>query len=94
MTDPSACPTYSPNIFDRLRTYEDEAPRENAYDHPEYTLAAVENHRIAGSIKDIERNYWKEPWTHHMAVIEGYLNKASSTSFSPVTASHSRLPFE
>jgi hypothetical protein len=63
------------DVFDHLRTYEDEAPRENEYDRPEYTFAAVENHRIASSIKDIERQYWKEPWTHHMAVLEGYRGK-------------------
>ena len=63
------------DIFDHLRTYEDESPRDNAYDRPEYTFAAVENHQIAGPTKDLERHYWKEPWTHHMAVIAGYKGK-------------------
>jgi hypothetical protein len=63
------------DIFDHLRAYEDETPRENSYDRPEYTFAAVENHRIASSARDIDRNYWKEPWTHHMAVLEGYRGK-------------------
>jgi hypothetical protein len=63
------------DIFEHLRTYEDESPRDNAYDRPEYTFAAVENHRIAGPTKDLERHYWKEPWTHHMAVIVGYKGK-------------------
>ncbi len=63
------------DIFDHLRTYQDEMPRENFYDRPEYTFAAVENHRIATPTRDEDRNYWKEPWTHHMAVISGYQGK-------------------
>ncbi len=63
------------DIFEHLRTYEDEMPRENAYDRPEYTFAAVENHRIASPTRDLDRPYWKEPWTHHMAVIAGYRGK-------------------
>ncbi len=63
------------DIFNHLRTYEDEMPRENFYDRPEYTFAAVENHRIPSPIRDQDRNYWKEPWTHHMAVILGYRGK-------------------
>jgi hypothetical protein len=63
------------DIFDHLRTYEDESPRDNAYDRPEYTFAAVENHEIAAPSRDLERTYWKEPWTHHMAVIAAYGGK-------------------
>jgi hypothetical protein len=63
------------DIFKHLRTYEDEFPRENEYHRPEYTFAAVENHGIAAYTKDLERHYWKEPWTHHMAVIQGFQGK-------------------
>jgi len=63
------------DIFEHLRTYEDESPRDNEYDRPEYTFAAVENHEIAAFTKSLERTYWKEPWTHHMAVIQGYQEK-------------------
>jgi len=63
------------DIFEHLRTYEDERPRDNEYDRPEYTFAAVENHGIAAYAKAMERTYWKEPWTHHMAVIQGYQGK-------------------
>ncbi len=63
------------DVFDHLRTYEDESPRDNEYDRPEYTFAAVENHLIAARSKDLERHYWKEPWTHHLAVIQGYKGK-------------------
>jgi uncharacterized protein DUF5060/collagenase-like protein with putative collagen-binding domain len=63
------------DIFEHLRTYEDECPRDNEYDRAEYTFAAVENHEIAAYTKSLERTYWKEPWTHHMAVIQGYQGK-------------------
>ncbi|MBN1853795.1 MAG: DUF5060 domain-containing protein, partial [Pirellulales bacterium] len=63
------------DIFDHLRTYEDERPRENEYDRPEYTFAAVENHGIASPAKEEDRPYRKEPWTHHMAVILGFRGK-------------------
>ncbi|MBN1763779.1 MAG: DUF5060 domain-containing protein [Sedimentisphaerales bacterium] len=63
------------DVFEHLRTYEDEFPRENEYHRPEYTFAAIENHGIAAPTKDLERHYWKEPWTHHMAVIEGFRGK-------------------
>ncbi|MBN2180663.1 MAG: DUF5060 domain-containing protein [Sedimentisphaerales bacterium] len=63
------------DVFEHLRTYEDEMPRDNEYDRPEYTFAAVENHLIAAGSKNLERHYWKEPWTHHMAVIQSYKGK-------------------
>jgi hypothetical protein len=63
------------DIFEHLRTYEDETPRDNQYSRPEYTFAAVENHLIAANSKNLERQYWKEPWTHHMAVIQAYKGK-------------------
>ncbi|MFB6319486.1 DUF5060 domain-containing protein [Saccharicrinis sp. FJH54] len=63
------------DVFHHMITYEDEFPRENHYDLPEYTFAAVENHEIAAPEKDMERNLWKEPWTHHMACLLGYKGK-------------------
>lgn len=63
------------DVFNHLRTYEDETPRDNQYDRPEYSFAAVENHLIAANSKNLERQYWKEPWTHHMAVIQAYKGK-------------------
>jgi hypothetical protein len=63
------------DVFDHLRTYEDEFPRENYYHLPEYNFAAVENHRIAGPTRDIERHLLREAWTHHMACLVGYVGK-------------------
>jgi hypothetical protein len=63
------------DVFNHLRTYEDETPRDNQYERPEYSFAAVENHLIAANSKNLERQYWKEPWTHHMAVIQAYKGK-------------------
>ncbi len=63
------------DVFEHLRTYEDETPRDNQYSRAEYTFAAVENHLIAANSRDLERQYWKEPWTHHMAVIQAYKGK-------------------
>jgi hypothetical protein len=63
------------DVFEHLRTYEDEMPRENHYDLPEYTFAAVENHGIAAADKNLERHLYREPWTHHMACLEGYRDK-------------------
>jgi Putative collagen-binding domain of a collagenase len=63
------------DVFNHLRTYEDEYPRENYYDLPEYTFAAVENHGIAAPTKDLERNLWRDAWTHHMACLLAYRGK-------------------
>ncbi|WP_347838424.1 DUF5060 domain-containing protein [uncultured Draconibacterium sp.] len=63
------------DIFEHLRTYEDEFPRENEYGRNEYSFAAVENHEIASPNRDLDRKYWKEPWTHHMACLLGYAGK-------------------
>lgn len=63
------------DVFDHLRTYEDEFPRENYYHLPEYSFAAVENHRIAAPDKQMERHLWRDPWTHHMASLLGYAGK-------------------
>lgn len=64
------------DVFDHLRTYEDEMPREHHYDKDVYTFAAVENHKIVAPDKDLERyNYWRTPWTHYMASLLGYVGK-------------------
>jgi hypothetical protein len=63
------------DIFEHLCTYEDEFPRDNFYNLPEYTFAAVENHEIAAPDKNEERHLWKDPWTHHMACLLGYVGK-------------------
>lgn len=63
------------DVFDHLRTYEDEFPRENYYHLPVYTFAAVENHKIAAPDKDMERPLWRDAWTHHMACLLGYEEK-------------------
>lgn len=63
------------DVFNHLRTYEDEQPRENEYSRPEYTFAAVENHRIFTEDRDMERHLLKEPWTHHMACLLSYKGK-------------------
>lgn len=57
------------DVFEHLRTYEDEFPRENHYHLPAYTFAAVENHGIAAPDKDQERHLWRSAWTHHMACL-------------------------
>lgn len=59
------------DVFDHLRTYEDEFPRENYYELPAYNFAAVENHGIAAPDKDQERHLWRSAWTHHMACLLG-----------------------
>jgi len=64
------------DIFDHLRTYEDETPRENHFDEEAYTFAAVENHEIVAPQKSMERyNYWRTAWTHYMASLLGYRGK-------------------
>lgn len=63
------------DIFEHLRTYEDEFPREHEYDRDVYTFAAVENHQIAAPHKDLERHLWRDAWTHHMACLLGYAGK-------------------
>ena len=63
------------DIFNHLRTYEDEFPREHHYTLPEYTFAAIENHQIAAPQKSLERHLWRDAWTHHMACLLGYAGK-------------------
>lgn len=60
------------DVFQHLRTYEDEHPRQNEYKRPEYTFAAIENHLIAGRERAVDMLHWKTPWTHHAACIEAY----------------------
>ena len=61
------------DTFNHLRTYQDEHPRDNEYQRPEYTFAAIENHFIAAPEKEIDRNYRKTAWTHHQACLLGYV---------------------
>ena len=61
------------DVFEHLRTYEDEMPADHEYGRPEYTFAAIENHGMASSDRDDDRAYWKEAWTHHEACLVGYV---------------------
>lgn len=61
------------DVFNHVRTYQDEHPRDNEYQRPEYTFAAIENHFIAAPEKAIDRNYRKTPWTHHQACLLAYV---------------------
>jgi hypothetical protein len=61
------------DVFDHLRTYQDEHPRDNEYQRPEYTFAAIENHFIAAPQKPLDAIYRKTPWTHHQACLVGYV---------------------
>lgn len=61
------------DVFNHLRTYEDEHPVANEFHRPEYTFAAIENHSIYSTNRDEDRPYWKEAWTHHEACLAGYV---------------------
>lgn len=61
------------DVFKHLRTYQDEHPRSNEYQRPEYTFAAIENHLMAAADRNADRPYWKEAWTHHEACLAGYV---------------------
>ncbi|MCA9239080.1 MAG: DUF5060 domain-containing protein [Planctomycetales bacterium] len=61
------------DVFNHLRAYEDEHPRDNEYQRPEYTFAAIENHQIAAPEKPLDRLYHKTPWTHHQACLLSYV---------------------
>lgn len=61
------------DIFEHLRTYQDENPRNNEYGRPEYTFAAIENHLIASPERATDMLHWKTPWTHHLASLVGYV---------------------
>jgi hypothetical protein len=60
------------DVFNHLRTYQDEHPRDNEYHRPEYNFAAIENHFIATRDKLDDRNYRKTAWTHHQACLVAY----------------------
>ena len=61
------------DVFDHLRTYQDEHPLSNEYHRPEYNFAAVENHYMFSQERDLDRPHWKEPWTHHEACLAAYV---------------------
>lgn len=61
------------DIFNHLRTYEDEYPGQNEYNRNEYNFAAIENHCMYSPDRNIDRPYWKEAWTHHEACLAGYV---------------------
>ena len=64
------------DVFNHLRTYEDEMPREHHWDEDVYTFAATENHRIVSPDKTAERyNYWRTAWTHYMSSLLSYAGK-------------------
>jgi len=54
------------DVFEHLRTYEDEQPGSHNYALPEYTFAAVENHGYG-------RENRAQAWTHHEASLDGYV---------------------
>jgi hypothetical protein len=61
------------DVFDHLRTYQDEKPKVNHFDLPEYSFAGIENHSIQdGVTRDVE-NWWT-PWSHHEASLVGYVS--------------------
>jgi hypothetical protein len=62
------------DVFDHLRTYQDEKPLYNEYHRPEYNFAAIENHYMYSRKRDEDRPLWKEPWTHHQACLAGYVH--------------------
>lgn len=61
------------DVFDHLRTYQDETPSSNEYHRPEYNFAAIENHYLFSNEREIDRPYWKEAWTHHEACLAAYV---------------------
>ncbi|WP_346857776.1 DUF5060 domain-containing protein [uncultured Draconibacterium sp.] len=63
------------DIFKHLCSYEDEFPRDNEFYRNEYSFAIVENHEITAKDRNMDRVYWKEPWTHHMACKVAYVGK-------------------
>lgn len=62
------------DVFNHLRTYEDEYPTKNEYHRSEYNFAAIENHLMFSDNRDLDRPYWKEAWTHHEACLAGYVS--------------------
>lgn len=61
------------DVFDHLRTYQDECLDKNEFNRPEYNFAGVENHYMFSTNRDQDRKHWAEPWTHHDACLAGYV---------------------
>ncbi len=61
------------DVFDHLRTYQDEHPVSNEYNRPEYNFAAIENHYVFSKSRELDVPHWKEPWTHHEACLAAYV---------------------
>ncbi|WP_308992186.1 DUF5060 domain-containing protein [Mariniflexile litorale] len=59
------------DVFNHLRTYEDEKPNSHEWNRPEYTFAGTENHRIHSDNREPE--FWAAPWTHHEACLMSYV---------------------
>jgi hypothetical protein len=56
------------DVFNHLRTYEDETPKSNEYQRPEYTFAAIENHGFGERLTS-----WRAAYSHHEASLAGYV---------------------
>lgn len=61
------------DVFNHLRSYQDEMPGTNEFNRPEYNFAAIENHLMFSSDRELDRPHWKEAWTHHNACLAGYV---------------------
>ncbi len=61
------------DVFNHLRTYEDETPGTNEYGRPEYSFAAIENHLMFSTDSTLDRPFWTSAWTHHNASLAGYV---------------------
>lgn len=59
------------DVFNHLRTYEDEKPNSHEWNRPEYTFAGTENHRIHSNEREVD--FWPAPWTHHEACRMSYV---------------------
>lgn len=53
------------DVFDHLRTYEDQKPSAHEYQRPEYTFAGIENQGFSVSAK--------APYSHHQAALASYV---------------------
>lgn len=53
------------DVFDHLRTYEDQKPTQHEYQRPEYTFAGIENQGMSVSAK--------LPFSHHQAGLVSYV---------------------
>ena len=62
------------DVFDHLRTYQNEQPAINFFDLPEYNFAAVENHYLySPDNRDLDFPFWRKAWSHHAACLAGYV---------------------